>query len=178
MWAKTADDSFWFLHVVSDIFDQQGPAAAYRAVHKALDQLHDCPLASSEIKIVGKGSSIAQELRNLGVHQPGRFALAMGAFQLGGAQIDEYYVYPPSVYTFTQANPMTTEELGREIVRLMNRGAGILQPSRVTLRDGTQFNGVPFSLEMGTQRAMVVHFVADGETAPRIIRLDEIASIA
>ena len=72
---------------------------------------------------------------------------------------------------------MTPEEIGREILRLMNRSPGILQPSPVTLKDGTAFSGVPFSLEVGTQRAMVVRFIADGEVAPRVIRLDEIASI-
>ena len=43
--------------------------------------------------------------------------------------------------------------------------------------DGTAFNGVPFSIELGTQRAMVVRFIEDGEAAPRVVRLDEIASI-
>ena len=177
MWAKTADNGDWFLYVISDIIDKEGPATAYRAVRKALDQLHNSSLASSEIKVVGEASLTARELQDLVVRRPGRFALGLGAIQLGGAQIDEYYAYPASVYTFTQASPMTTEELGREIVRLMNRGPGILQPSRVTLRDGTQFNGLPLSLELGPQRAVEAHFIADGETFPRVIRLDEIAAI-
>ena len=72
---------------------------------------------------------------------------------------------------------MTTEDIGREIFRLMNQSSGILQPSRVSLKDGTSFNGVPFSLEVGDHQAMVVRFIADGEAAPRVVRLDEIASI-
>ena len=60
----------------------------------------------------------------------------------------------------------------------MNRGPDILQPSRVTLKDGTAFNGVPFSLELGPQRALMTRFLADGEAAPRVIRLEEIASIS
>jgi hypothetical protein len=91
--------------------------------------------------------------------------------------VEQTLIYPSRSFTFTQANPMTAEEIGREIVRLMNRGPGILQPSRVTLKDGTTFNGVPFALELGTQRTLVSRFLADGEAAPRVVRLDEIASI-
>ena len=71
---------------------------------------------------------------------------------------------------------MTTEDVGREILRLMNR-VGNLKPSHVTQKNGTAFNGVPFSLELGQEKVTVVRFVEDGEAAPRIVRLDEIASI-
>jgi hypothetical protein len=72
---------------------------------------------------------------------------------------------------------MTTEDIGREILRLMNRGPGILQPSRVTLKDGTAFNGVPFSLQLGSQTPLVVQFIEDEKLAPRVVQLDEIAAI-
>jgi len=101
-----------------------------------------------------------------------------GGKTLGSTAVEQTYIYAPHFFTFTQANPMTTEDVGRAILRLMNRGPGIMEPSHVTLKDGTVFNGVPFSLDLGTQRAMVVQFVADGEAAPRVVRLDEIASIS
>ncbi len=47
----------------------------------------------------------------------------------------------------------------------------------MTLKDGSTFNGVPFGLQMGTGRAMIVQFLADGEPAPRFIPADEIVSI-
>ena len=73
---------------------------------------------------------------------------------------------------------MTSEEIGQAILRLMNRSPGVLQAARVTLKDGTAFNGVPFSLDLGTLSALEVRFIADGEAAPRVIRMDEIASIS
>jgi hypothetical protein len=88
---------------------------------------------------------------------------------------EQTYIYPPHFFTFTQANPMTTEDIGREILRLMNRG--IFQPSHIALKDGTAFSGVPFSIETGIQKAIEVRFIEDGEMAPRVLRLDEIASI-
>ena len=45
------------------------------------------------------------------------------------------------------------------------------------MKDNTSFNGVPFSLQLGTQKAVLAQFIADGEVAPRVVRLDEIASI-
>jgi hypothetical protein len=177
-WVKTAEEGNWFLYVVTDLVDKSGPAATYRAVHTALNQLHEPSVPSSEIKVIGPQNPVATDVQAIMVHHPNRLAARLGRRVLGSMEIEQAYIYPPGTFTFAQANPMTTEELGREIVRLMNRGPGILQPSRVILRDGTQFNGVPFSLELGTQRAMVVRFIADGEAAPKIIRLDEIASIS
>ena len=46
------------------------------------------------------------------------------------------------------------------------------------MTDGQAFNGVPFSLQFGGQDALVVQFIADGEALPRVVRLDEIASVA
>jgi len=175
-WAKTAEEGIWFLYVATEIFDRDGPAAAYRAVHASLRKLGKSSVSSSEIKVISPNNPIAKDVLAMVGRHPGR--LATGSMTLGSMAVEQIIIYPSRSFTFTQANPMTSEEIGREILRLMNRGPGILQPSRVTLKDGTAFNGVPFSLELGTQRAMVVRFIADGEAAPRAVRLDEIASIS
>jgi hypothetical protein len=177
-WVKTAEEGIWFLYVASEIFDREGPAAAYRAVHASLRKLGKSSVSSSEIKVISPNDPIAKDVQAIMTHHPGRLATKQSFATLGGMAVEQQYIYPPHFFTFTHANPMTTEEIGREILRLMNRGPGIVQPSHVTLKDGTAFNGVPFSLQLGTQRAMVVQFIVDGEAAPRVIRLDEIASIS
>jgi hypothetical protein len=174
-WVKTAEEGIWFLYVTTELYDRAGPAAAYRAVEASLRKLGKSSLSGSEIKIISPNNAIAKDVLAIMSRHPGR--LATGSTTLGSLPVEQTIIYPPSSFTFTQVNPMTPEEIGREILRLMNRGPGILQPSRVTLKDGTAFNGVPFALELGTQRAMVVRFIADGEAAPRVVRLDEIASI-
>ena len=176
-WVKTAEDGIWFMYVVTELIDRLGPAAAYRAVHAAMQKLGESWVSSSEIKVIGLNNPIAKDVLAVMARHPGRLATRFGGKTLGSTAFEQTFLYPPNFFTFTQATPMTTEDIGREILRLMNRGPGILQPSRVTLKDGTAFNGVPFSLELGTQRAMVVRFVADGEVAPKVVRLDEIASI-
>lgn len=177
-WVKTAEDGLWFLYVATDLVDRDGPAAAYRAVHASLRKLGDIGVASSEIKVVGPNNPIAKDALAISARHPHRSVARSGGLVLGSVAADQVYIYPAQVFTFTQANPMTIEEVGREVVRLMSRGPGTLQPSRVTLKDGTTFNGVPFSFHYGSQNAVVVSFVADGEPAPRVVRFDEIASIS
>jgi len=176
-WLKTAEEGLWFLYVVTDIIDRDGPAAAYRAVHASLRKLSEPWLASSGIKVVSPNNPIAKDVLALMARHPGRLATRYGDKSLGSMTVEQVYIYPAHVFTFTQANPMTTEDVGREIVRLMNRGPGMRQPSRVTMKDGTEFDGVPFSFQYGSQNAVVVSFIADGEAAPRVVWLDEIASI-
>ncbi len=175
-WVKTAEEGIWFLYAATELFDRDGPAAAYRAVHASLRKLGNSSVSSSEIKVVSPNNPIAKDVLALMGRHPGR--VATGSRTLGSIAVEQTIIYPSRSFTFTRANPMTPEEIGVEIFQLMNGGPGILQPSRVTLKDGTAFNGVPFSLELGTQRAMVVRFIADGEAAPLVIRLDEIASIS
>ena len=152
--------------------------AAYRGVHASLKKVASCWVESSEIKVIGPSHPIARDVLAFMASHPGRLVVRTGNKALGSMKVEQTYIYPSHVFTFGQVNPMTTEDVGREIVRLMTRGSGTFHPSRVALKDGTSFNGVPFSLQLGTQRAVVAQFIADGEPAPRVIRLDEIASIA
>jgi hypothetical protein len=179
-WVKTAEEGHWFLYVATELVDTVGPAAAYRAVDASLQKLGESWVSGSEIKVkvISPNNPIARDVLAITTRYPGRLATRFDGKTLGSMDVDQTYIYPSNYFTFTQANPMTTEEVGREIVQLMNRGAGIFRPSHVTLKDGTAFHGVPISLQFGTQRAVVVQFIADGETAPRVVRLDEIASLA
>ena len=176
-WVKTAEEGLWFLYLATDLVDREGPTGAYRAVYDSLRKLGDSWVRSSEIKVISPSNPIAQDvLAHLNRH-PGRLAARFDGGMLGSMAIEKVYVYPAHFYTFAQPNPMTTEDLGRQVVRLMNRGPGALQPSRVALKDGTSFDGVPCSLQFGSQNSLVIQFVADGEAALRVYRMDEISAI-
>jgi hypothetical protein len=163
--------------VATDLVDRVGPAAAYGAVQASLQKLDELWLSSSEIKVVSPSNPIAKDVLTIMARYPGRLSTRFGGRTLGSMEVEQTYIYSAQVFTITPANTMTREDISREILRLMNRGPGILQPSRVTLKDDTAFDGVPFSLQFGSQNALVVQFVADGEAAPRVVPLDEIASI-
>jgi len=178
-WVKTAEEGLWFLYLATEIIDQVGPAAAYRAVHGSLKKLEDLPLNGSQIKLVGPSNPIAVGLQNIANRSPVKLSTRFGAETLGSLAVDQGYVYSPHLFRHTRPNPMTTEDLGQRIAGLMSRGAGILQPSRINLKDGNSFSGVPFSLNFGGQNnGLMVQFVVDREPTPRTYRVDEIASIA
>ncbi|HEY5313025.1 MAG TPA: hypothetical protein VIK18_10920 [Pirellulales bacterium] len=175
-WAKTEDNGNWFLHVVTDNVAKLGPAAAYRAIDDSLKKLRDCSISISEVKALNPTNRIARDV--IALARSGDLG-NVAHFGVGLIpNIEEGWMYRTSRHSSAMANQMTTEEVAREVVRLMNRGPGILAPSHVTLKDGTVFSGVPFSLQLGSQQAMVVQFVVDHEHAPRVLQLDEIASIA
>ena len=177
-WVQTAEEGIWFLYIVTDIIDRLGPAAAYRAVHASAQRLGESSIASSEVKVISPNNPIATDVLATMARQPSRSASRLIGQTLGMMDIEQAYVYPPEYFTSGQPVSMTTEDVGREIVRLLNRGPGMLRPSHIVLKDGTSFNGVPFSIQTGSQNAVMAHFIEDGETGPRVVRLDQIASIA
>ena len=144
-WVKTAEEGLWFLYVVTEIIDRDGPAAAYRAVHASLESSASprfpVPRSKSSARITPSPRMCWRSWLVIRAGWP------RAARPSGRSAVEQTIHLPPHFFTFTQANPMTTEDIGREILRLMNRGPGILQPSRVTLKDGTAFNGVPFALK-------------------------------
>ena len=74
---------------------------------------------------------------------------------------------------------MTTNDLAGAIFRAMLRDPGVVRPSHISLKDGTEFRGMPFSLQLGrTKKAVEVQFVVDGESSPRVVQLDEISPVA
>lgn len=174
----TEDEGAWYLFLVTDTVERAASTDIYRAVHASLDKLGDEGLAGSDIKVLAPNDPVAKDVLALAARFPKSLARWLGGRLLGGAWFDEIYIYPPRAFTFTQPNPMTTEDISRELLRLMNRAPGGLQPSSVALKDGTSFSGVPFGLELGPRNTMIARFVVDGEAAPRVVLLDDIAAVS
>ena len=176
-WLKTADEGLWFLYIATDTVDLAGPTATYRAVHAALQKLHEPGITSSEVKVISPKNPVARDVLAVMARHVGRVATRVNGQSLGALDVEQAYIYPIHFCNLPAANLMTSEDIGRVILRIMNRLPGLIQPSRVELKDGTAFNGVPFSIQSGGQKAMEVQFIAEREIAPRVVRLDEIASI-
>jgi hypothetical protein len=177
-WAVTSEEDIWFLYIASSVVEERGLAEAYRALQASLQRLEGIPLSLSDVKLIGKANPMARDVLAALIRHPGTMATRFGGKQLGNVTIREAYIYPSYLYTVQQSRPMTSEEVLRELVRLMNRGPGLVPPSKVTLRDGNSFQGVPFSIQSGgAPGRMIVQFIAQAEFAPRVLTIDEIASI-
>jgi hypothetical protein len=176
-WAKAVEEGIWFLYVASPIVEEKGLAYAYRALQSSLQRLQGIPLSRSEIKLIGRDNPMTQDVLAILGHTSGAIATHFGGKQLGGVSIEGAYIYPSSLSSAQVSGPMTQEEVFHQLFRLMNRGLGSVPPSKITLRDGNTFTGAPFSIQSGSQQPLVIQFIAEGELSPRVVGLDDIASI-
>src|SRR5262245_31772 len=61
-WAKTAEEGIWFLFVATEFIDEEGPAAAYRAVSESARKLGELGIPLSAIKVVSPSNPIAKDV--------------------------------------------------------------------------------------------------------------------
>lgn len=176
-WAK-AEESDWYLCVVTELTDRSGPAAAYRVVNASLKKLDDVCIAGSEIKVISPNTPIAKDVLAAMAQHTGRSAI----HRVSSARLEQVYVYPRHLFTFDQVRPMTTDDIEREILGLMHRaGAKGHDWARIALKDGTGFDGIPLALQVHDEDGIEARFLVN-ETGrvPRIrpVKLDQIASIS
>jgi hypothetical protein len=177
-WARTTEEDIWFLYIASPVVEEKGPMQSYRALQASLQQLQGIPLSLSDIKLIGRTNPITRDVITiLNNRYPGSLATRYGGRRLGDMSIHEIYIYPSHLYDGHAAGPMTQDEIVRELFRLMNRGPGSVPASRITLKDGDVFTGLPFSVQSASHRPMIIQFVEEGELTPRVLGIDEIASI-
>lgn len=177
-WGKPVEED-WFLYVVTDEYETGGPAVVYHDLYAASQKLGKALPTKPEVKAIGPNHPIAKDILSAASRLT-ESPTWLGEKRLGAVNFDQVYLYPLNLFTLPQVTPMTTEEIGQEILRLMNRGANVLlQPSHISLKDGTAFSGVPISLRvLSPKRSLVAQFVAEGEPFPRDVELEEIASVA
>jgi hypothetical protein len=106
-WTKLTDEGKWFLYLSSPNVDDEGPAAAYRFVHRTMRRMPTLWIDPLEIRVVGSNDSLAEAA--LAVTKPkipdSPFAVRnpkphsgitrFGGSTLGGVSIDGAYIYPP-----------------------------------------------------------------------------------
>lgn len=175
-WIREADEGLWFLYVATDLVDQEGPLAAYRAVHDSLRKLDRPGILSGRIKVISPDNLMVADVLNTMDQYSGQF-LYGSPEEVGSVIVSGTYLYPARYFGFGQQGTMTSDEVVQEIVQLMRRGPSAALPSRVVLKDGVTFNGSPFSLQSSGPDMLSAQFIAENETMPRTYRVDEIASI-
>ena len=176
-WVRTTDDALWYLYVVTEMVDRLGPMETYRAVGATVQTLEKPRISSFEIKVIGPNHPVFREVSEILRHWPNRTVARFEGERLATTDADLVCVYPSHYFSTTAPEAMTSDEIGREILRRMSDGPGKLLPAKVALKSGESFDGVPNSLQLGSRSELVARFVVERETAPREIPLDEISAV-
>jgi hypothetical protein len=176
-WTRTADDACWILYIASPVVEAKGPAGAYRDLQASLQHLEGIPVSLSDVTLIGREDPITRDVTNLLTRHPGRLPIRFGGKRLGHMIINDAYIYPVGITETQTPGSMTRDQVLQELFRLMTCGTSSVAPSKIVLKNGSTFTGAPFSIQSDRQRPVIIQFVADGELAPRVLGIDEIASI-
>jgi len=176
-WIRMAEHKEWSLRVATPVQDGSLHNNAFRLVRQTLEKL-DIGIERSDIRPVKPTDPIVLEVLDRLAKPPSNRMVRFQDLKVGYDEIDDILVYPARYFEPSLVNPtMTGEDIGREIVRIMRKSDAPLLPPRITLRDNTHFDGNPIALQLGTGNALVAQFIVSGENLPRVVPLDDIASI-
>lgn len=176
-WHRSADDGGWFLNLITESVDRVGPAATYRALNESFTRLQDARMDYPAVKLLSATTPASQEVLTYIATNPTRLGRFIRVGWKNWSLHDDFYIYPPHLFSLNGEGSMTSDEVSREVLKAMNQGSGFIQPSRVDLKDGTHFFGVPFAIQARTGSPMTFQFLVDREDYPRTIGLDEIAAV-
>ncbi len=118
-WVRPAEDDRWTLYLSTPLVDQKGPIAAYSEVLRVLRSLEGATLTASDISLVGENHPITGDVLSILRRHSGLVASRAKRSLLGGAPVEEVYVYPAA----KRPAPHTelTEEQKRQLEELYNQ---------------------------------------------------------
>jgi hypothetical protein len=169
-WVRTSEEGLWFLYIASSRIGRVSIADAYRSVYAALRPMKDASLSVSEIKLIAPDNPIAVDALAIRQRFSARMPSRYNGKRLGQLAIEEAYIYPPVTAGMDRAQVL------HSVTQLMNRH-GVIQPSLVTLRNGSSFQAIPLGIQVGQpgEIAVVLRNVTSG--VDESLSIDEIMNI-
>jgi hypothetical protein len=168
-WVKTSEEGLWFLYIGSASVRNMSLADAYRVVYEALRRIPGAGVPLSSIKLVDADNPIARSAIEVRDRFPARLPTRYNGKRLGSMAIEEAYIYP-------RPGDMTRAEVLQTVAGLMSR-TGILAPSLVKSRDGTQFQAVPLGIQGNTPGVIQVVFHDLATSINRSVPVDDVVGI-
>jgi len=96
-WAKTPVDAKWYLYLVIDTFDADGPKESYRKLYDSWAKLLNPFVQYLEIKLIDKDDPIARSVQELAARYGTNLATWLSKPRLlGTLPCDELYIYSNS----------------------------------------------------------------------------------
>ena len=151
-WAKTSEDGSWFLYIGSATVTSGNIGGEYQRAYDSLVRIQDASITISEIKLVAVTNPIARDAIAVRDRHPARIPIQYRGKRLGNLSIEEAYIYPRAT------GGMTPDEVLQTVLGLINRH-GTLQPSIVTLRNGSTMRAIPTGIQgppAGTVRIAMI----------------------
>ncbi len=168
-WVRTSEEGLWYLYIGSTSVRTMSLADAYRVVYGALRRVPNTQISISSIKIIDADNPVARSAIEVRDRYPARLPTRYNGTKLGNMSVEEAYIYP-------RTGGMTRTEVLQTFTGLMNR-TGIVAPSLITLRDGTQFQAVPVGIQMSVPGAIQVVFHDLVASTNRSIPVDDVIGI-
>jgi hypothetical protein len=169
-WAKTSEEGLWFLYVGSTTFAPERLGDAYRTAYDCLRRIADPCIALSEIKLVEATNPIARDAIAVRDRYPARIPTRYRETRLGNLSFDEAYIYPRNI------GPLTVDDVLQRVAALMNR-TGVLEPSVVTLRDGSAIQAVPVGIHMHSPGAVRIVLLDRATNTEQVVLADDVVNI-
>jgi hypothetical protein len=170
-WARASEEGLSYLYIASPTVAGGTIGDAYRIVYSALSHLPNSSITPSDLKLVPPQDPIAAGAKAVRDRYAARIPIRYKGSRLGGLAIEEAYIYPSAESGLDRAAILRT------VAQLMNR-SGPVQPSLVTLRDGSTLHAIPVGLHAqhpGAGIIVVLDDVKSGRTES--LAIDDIANI-
>ncbi len=176
-WVEADESRNVYLYIATPQVDQEGLIEPYTRLRTSLSQLQGIPLSLTDVNLIGITNPMAKDILDILAYDSDRSGVNIGPRRLADQMIAWAYIYPDGYYHEQPAKPTISENLFRQLFDLLSRGPGSHPASKVTLRDGSSFVGIPTSLSLDDDQSSVVKFVVDSPLAPRVVSTLDIVSV-
>jgi hypothetical protein len=169
-WVRRIDKQSWQLYIASPQFVPEKRGNFPIKVYNHLQNIPNSSIDFGQVRLIADSEPIARAARALRDRsKQGRMAQC-GEGQLGDLPIEEAYIYPSIILELTQ------DEVIQKVVELMHR-TGPLAPSKVTMRDGSVFQGIPIGLEVSNAGGIAVAIQDATTKSKETILADSVSTI-
>jgi hypothetical protein len=172
-WAKPSEEELWSLYLASASVDAENLGNRYQQVYACWSRLNDHQFSFfsfSEIKIIPASNPIAQNAIAVRDRYAARIPTRYHGKSLGNLAIEEAYIYPQAI------GRMTPDEVLQTVLALMKR-TGAVQPSIVTLADGSTVQAIPTRIDTQTPGAFQITLMELSTGKNRVVSPDDVVNI-
>ena len=180
LWIKAFDKENWHLYLASGVVDEKGAIKAYQLLMNSLSKVSGASPSFSEIKLIGATNPAAIEAKKVLVRhgQHGdRLVLGVHGYHFGDIVAKNSYIYTGRKLVGPRLADGANSEILDALVANLMRGPGPTSPADVELKDGTTFRGILTGLHLESGGKALAQFIEAGESKPRLIDVNIIATV-